>query len=145
MKSLLLPVHLAFAGVWLGCVLTEALFERALLGQGRAQELILVALHKRVDLIVELPAFLAVLVTGAVMLASAHPSPALHTKITFGLIAIAANIYCVSLVFRRAKAAAAGDWESFSHLDHLQHKVGAVVLAAILIALSVGVYLYAGA
>jgi uncharacterized membrane protein len=126
---------------WL--LLTEVLFERALLGQGRAQKLILVRLHKRVDLIVEIPAFLAVLVTGAFMLASTTPSSALHAKIGFGLIAIAANIYCVWLVFRRAQAATAGQWEKFSHLDHLQHKIGAVVLLGILVALGTGAYLYA--
>lgn len=144
MKSYLLPIHLAFVGIWLGCVLTEALFERALLGQGRAQELILVRLHKRVDLIVEIPAFLAVLITGAIMLATTSPGPMLHAKIGFGLIAIAANAYCVWLVFRRAQAAALGDWEGFSRLDHLQHKFGAVVLVAILIALGIGIYLFAG-
>ena len=36
MKNLILTAHLLCAGLWLGCVLTEVLFERALLGQGRA-------------------------------------------------------------------------------------------------------------
>lgn len=145
MKSSLLPVHLVFAGLWLGCVLTEILFERALLGQGRAQERLLATLHKRVDLLVEIPAFVGVLLTGAFMLNSASSGPVLHTKIGFGLIAAAANLYCVWLVFRRAKAAQAGDWESFSRLDHLQHEAGAVVLAGILGALSMGGYLFASA
>jgi uncharacterized membrane protein len=141
MKAILLPIHLAFAGIWLGCVLTEALFERALLGQGRAQELILAALHKRVDLIVEIPAFLAVLVTGVLMLGSAAPSSALHVKIGFGLLAIIANVYCVWLVFRRFRAAAENDWEKFSSIDHRQHQWGAVVLAGIIAALGIGIYL----
>jgi hypothetical protein len=29
MTKVLLPLHLALVGLWLGCVLTEALFERA--------------------------------------------------------------------------------------------------------------------
>jgi uncharacterized membrane protein len=145
MNSALLSIHIAFVGIWLGCVLTEALFERALLGQGRAQELILVSLHKRVDLFVEIPAFLVVLVTGALMLVNAAPSALLHAKIAFGFIAIAANAYCVWLVFRRAKAAQSGQWQVFSHLDHLQHKIGAIVLLGILSALGIGVYLHAHA
>ena len=145
MKNLVLVVHIVFIGIWLGCVLTEALFERALLGRGRVQELILVGLHKRVDLIVEIPAFLVVLITGGLMFASTNPSPALYTKIAFSLTAIVANIYCVWLVFRRAKAAVAGEWETFSSLDHLQHKFGAVVLIGILVALGIGVYLHAQA
>lgn len=145
MKSVLLPLHLAFVGIWLGCVITEALFERALLGKGRAQELILVALHKRVDLVVEIPAFIVVLVTGAAMLSSVNPNPLLTTKIAFGLLAIATNIYCVWLVFRRAQAAQSDQQTEFTRLDHLQHKFGALVLLAIVAALAIGIYLYAGA
>lgn len=145
MKSVLLPLHLAFVGIWLGCVITEALFERALLGKGRAQELILVVLHKRVDIIVEIPAFVAVLVTGATLLSSANPSPLLSTKIAFGLLAISTNIYCVWLVFLRAQAAQSGQQPEFARLDHLQHKFGAIVLFAIVLALAIGVYLYATA
>ncbi|MES2949592.1 MAG: hypothetical protein V4858_13705 [Pseudomonadota bacterium] len=142
MNKLLLLLHIVFIGVWLGCVVTEALFERALLGQGRAQELILVGLHKRVDIFVEIPAFLVVLVTGGLMWANAAPSTALHAKIGFGVLAILANVYCVWLVFRRAKAATAGDWEQFARLDLLQHKFGAIVLIGILGALGLGGYLY---
>ncbi len=144
MKSLLLVTHLVFVGIWLGCVLTEALFERALLGKGRAQELILVALHKRVDLFIEIPAFVIVLVTGGLMLASANPGALLQVKIAFALLAIAANVYCVWLVFRRARAAESGEWTTFAALDHLQHKFGAVVLLGILTALGLGIYLFAG-
>lgn len=145
MNSVLLPMHLAFAGIWLGCVLTEALFERALLGKGREQELILVALHKRVDLIVEIPAFVVVCITGAFMFFTADTSSLLIVKMAFGLLAIAVNIYCIWLVFRRATAASAGHWDEFTRLDHLQHKFGAVVLFAIVIALVIGIYRFANA
>jgi uncharacterized membrane protein len=141
MKSTLLLLHFVSVGIWLGCVLTEALFERALLDEGQAQKLILVALHKRVDLIVEIPAFVAVLVTGASMLSATSSSPLLTTKIAVGLLAIAANVYCVRLVFRRAAAANSGRWAEFERLDDLQHKYGAVVLLAIVAALAVGVSL----
>lgn len=145
MKSILLPLHLAFVGIWLGCVITEALFERALLGKGRAQERILVALHKRVDLMVEIPAFIAVLVTGAAMLGTANPGPLLTTKIAFGLLAIATNGYCVWLVFRRARACESEQQAEFTRLDHRQHKFGALVLFAIVAALATGIYRLAGA
>lgn len=145
MRSFLLPIHIVFVGVWLGCVLTEALFERALLGKGRAYELILVALHRRVDVLVEIPAFVIVVLTGALMAAGlGHPpAPLLAGKILLGLVAALVNAYCVRLVFRRARAADAGHWGEFSRLDHLQHKFGAVVLLALVAALSCGIYLYA--
>jgi hypothetical protein len=141
MKSLLLPLHLIFVGLWIGCVLTEALFERALLGKSREQELLLAALHKRVDVYVEIPAFLAVVITGGLMLPGAPQSPALIAKIAFGLLAVVANVYCVWLVFRRLSHAVNGDWAAFNRVDHLQHQLGAVVLAGILAALGIGLFL----
>lgn len=139
--SMLLILHILFIGIWLGCVLTEALFERALLGQGRAQELLLADLHKRVDVWIEIPAFIAVVVTGGMLLLQAAPSAWLHIKIALGLLAVVTNGMCVGLVFARAKAAHAGNWERFDRLDHVQHKLGAVVLLALLGALGVGLKL----
>jgi len=138
MLSVVLPLHLLFVGLWLGCVLTEALFERALLGQGRPAELILSKLHIRVDLAIEIPAFTLVLITGGLLLQQAHPSTALHVKIAFGLLAIVANAVCVYLVFKRHALAQAGQWEAFERIDHWQHKLGAVVLLAMLAALVIG-------
>ena len=138
MKSLLIHLHLLFAGVWFGCVVTEALFERALLGKGRQQELILVGLHKRVDLIVEVPAFLAVLITGILLYPQAGASWLLNAKIGVGLLAILTNVYCVRLVFLRATAAQLGIWKRFSKLDHRQHLYGAVVLFALLLTAAMG-------
>lgn len=61
-------------------------------------------------------------------------------KLVFGLLAIAANVYCVWLVFGRAAAANEGDWDEFARLDHKQHKYGAATLLAIIVALAIGVY-----
>lgn len=94
MKSFLLLVHPVFAGLWLGCVLTEVLFERALREHGKNDEVILAGLHRSVDLFVELPVFLVVPVTGALMLAHINPGTVLYMKIGFGILAILANIYC---------------------------------------------------
>ncbi len=132
-------IHLIFAGIWLGCIVVEVLFERALIGKGREQELILARLHKRVDLVVEIPAFLIVLLTGALVLSTVEAGALLYTKAGLGLIAVIANIYCVRLVFCRADAAEAGDWLSFERYDHLQHKVGAVVLLSVVVASIIGV------
>ncbi len=139
--TMLLILHIVFIGLWLGCVLTEALFERALLGRGREHELLLADLHKRVDIWIEIPAFLAVVVTGGVLFAQAAPSTLLNVKVGLGLLAVLSNGVCVGLVFARAKAAHSGNWERFDRLDHVQHKLGAVVLIALLGALGVGLKL----
>ncbi|MDR1967844.1 MAG: hypothetical protein LBQ32_04000 [Burkholderiaceae bacterium] len=137
-----MPLHLTFVGVWLGCVLTEALFERALLGQGRDKELLLCGLHKRVDLWIEIPAFVLVVITGGWMLARAQPGVLLHTKLAFALLAVAANVYCVHLVFKRDRLARRGDWQAFEAVDRLQHQWGTVVLLCMLAALGLGLYLF---
>ena len=65
---MLATLHILFVGAWIGTVLVEALFERALLGQGRAQELALARLHWQVDKLVELPLLIAVVASGAKLL-----------------------------------------------------------------------------
>ena len=137
MTKVLLPLHLALVGLWLGCVLTEALFERALLGKGRDKELILTALHKRVDVFIEIPAFTLVVVTGGLLMPQAPMGMVFVAKLVFALLAVAANVFCVQLVFKRHQMAATGDWTGFEETDHLQHKWGAVVLIGILGALIV--------
>lgn len=98
-------------------------------------------LHIRVDLFIEIPAFVMVLVTGVLMLAQTPPSTALLIKVVCGLVAIATNVICVALVFKRHAFAQAGKWAEFEGIDHLQHKLGAVVLVALLAALGVGLTL----
>lgn len=144
MTLLLLALHLVSAGLWLGCVLTEVLFERALLGHGPSHRLILALLHRRVDLWVELPAFSLLLATGLLLLPPAAPHVWLSAKIGIGALAIAANVHCVGLVLRRAAAAQSGDWSAFERLDHAQHRWGAVVLLGLLGALALGLWLLAG-
>ena len=139
MTNVLLPLHLALVGLWLGCVLTEALFERALLGKGRDKELILIALHKRVDVFIEIPAFTLVVVTGMLLMPQAPMDMVFVAKLVFALLAVATNVFCVHLVFKRHQFAATGDWTGFEATDHLQHKWGAVVLIGILGALIAGV------
>lgn len=72
MNNWLGGLHLTFAALWIGCILTEALFERALLAGDRASHLQLARLHARVDLLVEMPAFMGVLLTGIILSIQAH-------------------------------------------------------------------------
>jgi hypothetical protein len=145
MKSIVLIVHLLFVGLWLGCVLTEALFERALLGQGHEAELTLAKLHWRVDQWIEVPAIVAVVGTGLVMWQGAAPSNLLVWKVAGAGVAVAANLWCVGLVIKRLAQARSGDWTGFAATDHLQHKVGAVVLVGILLAAGLGLAIAARA
>lgn len=75
------------------------------------------------------------------LLATAPKSPVLFAKLGFALLAIATNIYCVHLVFKRDRLAVQGHWQAFETVDHLQHKMGAIVLAGLIFALGLGLYL----
>lgn len=142
--ALLLPaVHLAAAGLWLGCVCTEVVFERAL----ASDPLRLAQLHRRVDAAVELPACLVVLLTGLAMLTLRGRAPWdawLAAKIALGAVALAANAMCARLVWRRATCAQAGDTQGFATADRRQHRWGAVVLAGLVAALALGLRRLAG-
>jgi hypothetical protein len=141
MSTWLVLCHAILAAAWLGCVLTEAVFERLLLAQGPALHGVLGRLHRRVDLAIELPLLAGVAVSGALMLA-AHSGPMdrlLQVKIALGLLAIVANLWCIRLVLRRCAQALAGDAAGFAASDRAQHRWGAVVglclVAALVIAL----------
>jgi hypothetical protein len=136
-----LIVHIVFVGIWLGCVLTEALFERALLGKERSNELILAKLHRNVDLFIEMPAFVIVFATGLLLLKDASQTVTLWLKVVVALLAMLANVYCVYLVFARLNAGLSDNWSRFDQIDHRQHRVGAIVLVGILAALGLGLRL----
>lgn len=134
-----LVVHLGAVGIWLGCVLTEIAVERALAGQGETTDRLLAGLHRHIDLLVELPAFVVVLVSGGLLLADGNFSPWLYAKIAAGLLAILANAVCLYWVLRRARAAACSDGAAFAAADHQQHRWGALVVAALLLTLLLAV------
>ena len=92
--------HLIVLAMWLGVVITEALFEFA---ASDAQSLRAAArFHYNVDKFGELPILVAVLVTGAILTVRAWPLTPLHVvKIAVSLIAVGAALVCVLWVFRR--------------------------------------------
>lgn len=137
----LLFAHLVSAAVWLGCILTEAVFERVLLAGDRSSHRALADLHVRVDLLVELPTLLLVLGTGLVMAIGSFPEAAwFRTMLASGAGAIGLNLFCIWLVIERRSAAAVQAWPRFARLDHLQHKAGAGVLLLVLVAFLAGAY-----
>lgn len=141
MRSLLLALHLVFAAVWLGCILTEALFERALLAGDQAAHLALARFHVRVDNLIEVPAILAVLASGLALFSQSWPrTSSFYVMASAGVAAIGLNVFCVWLVYRRRSAASSGAWAEFARLDHIQHKAGAGVLLLVLVALVAGVW-----
>ncbi|MCW5658462.1 MAG: hypothetical protein KIT60_12220 [Burkholderiaceae bacterium] len=141
MRQLLLSLHVIFAALWVGCILTEALFERALLAQDRAAHLVLANLHVKVDNLVEVPAIVIVLLTGAFMALQGVPrSLSYYSMLSAGAAAAVLNFICVWLVYKRRFAAVSANWQRFAQLDRLQHKAGAGVLALVVAAFVAGLW-----
>ncbi len=136
---MLAALHMLFAGAWIGTVLVEALFERALLGQGRDKELILARLHWRVDKLVELPLLIAVTVSGAKLLRGIPLDGMLRAKLACAALAVFANLYCIWLVRLRLRMAEAEAWDLFAMIDKRQHQIGALVLIGLLGAAGLGI------
>ena len=68
-------------------------------------------------MIVEIPAFLGVLVTGVILLFEVAITAALVLKLICGIAAILANLYCVRLVFLRVGYAKENQWSAFERAD----------------------------
>ncbi len=97
------PLHLAHLivlGMWLGVVITEALFEFA---ASDAESLRAAArFHYRVDKFGELPILSAVLITGTILAVRGWPLTPLHfIKIAASLVAVGSNLICTLWVFQR--------------------------------------------
>ncbi len=95
-------IHLMMLSLWGGVVATEAVIE---IFPFRRAELhnATIRLHFWIDLLVELPLVIAVACTGTALLYLTEDVTGTHlVKVAFGTAAIAINIFCISVVFRRA-------------------------------------------
>jgi hypothetical protein len=94
--------HLIALGMWLGVVITEALFEFA---ASDPQSLRAAArFHYNVDKYGELPILVAVLVSGTILAVRAWPLTPLHLiKIAASLVAVGTALICVLWVFQRRR------------------------------------------
>lgn len=104
--------HLICLGTWFGCLLVEGVIEAR---ARRDRELLRAVsrLHRSIDTFVEIPAFSGVLASGLVLLLDtpwSTWSTALIAKVLLGSFAILVNVGCLWPVFRRARAAEAGDF-----------------------------------
>jgi hypothetical protein len=97
------PVHVAHLlalGIWLGIVITEALFEFS--GSDAESLRAAARFHYTVDVFAELPILVVVLVTGTILTVRGWPLTPLHfVKIGASLVAVAANLICAVWVAQR--------------------------------------------
>lgn len=99
--------HFLFLALWAGLVLAEVVIEllpRKFPTLRRAA----VKYHAWLDMCVEIPLLLGVLITGTALSLRHGLTPDLWLKLALGLLAVSANIVCVGLVLRREKLEQAG-------------------------------------
>ena len=94
--------HLMALGIWLGIVMTEALFEFS--GSDAESLRAAARFHYTVDMFGELPVLAAVIVTGVLLAGRVGPLTPLHyVKITASLVAIGSNLICAVWVVQRRR------------------------------------------
>jgi hypothetical protein len=107
--TVVLLLHNLCAFLWLGCVLAEIAMERGN-ARGPLGRSLLYLVHGRLDLFVELPAFLGLVLTGGSLAGLLPLTPLLTAKVAAGLVAVGANIYGVLLIGRPLEASEVVTW-----------------------------------
>ncbi len=96
----LLQLHLMAVGFWLGAVATETALEFS--ARDAASRRAVALAHAKIDQWVEIPIVIAMVATGALLLARVWPgTPLLWVKVGAGLLAVTANVVCIPLVRAR--------------------------------------------
>lgn len=132
-------IHLTALGAWLGLVLVESIMELQK-SSGRGYDFTIAKVHRKVDMYCEVPAFMAVLVSGLIMLDPVRLEGWYLIKVLCGSLAIAVNAWCVTYVIRRSIAAGRGNLNEtrrFTRLIMITVPIGApFALVALVIGLS---------
>lgn len=139
-NSLVLSIHLFAAAFWFGVLGVEFILEQ---GRTRSREhgYAVADIHYNIDLFLETPAFLVVLITGLMML-QGHPLSGLFlAKVCAGAIAILGNVGCVYAIVRRKWAAHTNDFKSVVKYSYMVDKLSAIAVPAGFAALFIGFYL----
>ena len=98
----IVQLHLILVSFWFGLWASETVLE--LCGRDAASRHIVALVHGWIDLVFEGPVTVAVLVTGALLLARAWPAPPLllvHAGL--GMVPVIANLVCMMWVQQRRK------------------------------------------
>lgn len=94
--------HLMALGLWLGIVMTEALFEFS--GSDAESLRAAARFHYTVDMFGELPVLAAVFITGVLLMGRVDElTPLHHVKIAAALVAIGSNLMCAVWVVQRRR------------------------------------------
>jgi len=138
--DLLLQLHLFAVAFWLGVVAVEYLIERGR-AQSRSQGFTVAALHRRIDLLFETPAFGVVLISGLLLIEPSRLDGLYALKVVAGAVAVLGNVLCVIPVLRRHAAAQRDDLAAVIRQSRLIDLISMLAIPAGGVALICGFYL----
>ena len=103
-SDLLLQLHLFAVAFWLGVVAVEYLLEQSR-AQSRSQGFMVARLHRKIDMIFEMPAFSVVLLTGILLFEPGRFDGVYALKVITGATAVIGNMLCLIPVLKRRESA----------------------------------------
>ncbi len=130
--------HVIVLGLWGGCVLVEILLELKALKNQELHKAI-PQLHYAIDIYIETPLLILVLLTGILLFDSQKANPSYLIKVACGLIAVTANFVCILFVVLRKKADDAGNSGSIEKYTRLVFSTVFIGVPAGVIALYLGI------
>lgn len=138
--DLLLQLHLFAVAFWLGVVAVEYLLEQGR-AQSRSQGFTVAGLHRKIDLLFEMPAFSLVLVSGLLLIEPARFDGIYALKVVAGGLAVLGNMLCLIPVLQRHTAAGNDDLGAVIRYSRLIDIISLLAIPAGLLAFACGVYL----
>ncbi|HBN9788234.1 TPA: hypothetical protein L4U06_002540 [Pseudomonas aeruginosa] len=138
--DLLLQLHLFAVAFWLGVVAVEYLLEQGR-AQSRVQGLTVAHLHRRIDLLFEMPAFSVVLVTGLLLIEPSRFGGIYAVKVIAGFLAVLGNVACLVPVLQRSSSAKRDNLPAVIRLSRQIDLISLLAIPAGLLALGCGAYL----
>lgn len=130
-------LHVCAASFWFGIVGAEFVIERSR-AESRSHGYAVARNHYWIDVLLEVPVALVVLVTGLVLLRTADITPLLVVKVVAGTVAVAVNVLCLVPVTRRKTAADQDRLPEVIRQSRLIDRITAIGLPAATLALIIG-------
>lgn len=128
--------HIALSGLWLGCIVTGLLVGRNLRLAGEDLRWRRAQLSWQMAVVVEAPAFLGVLGTGASLLGQPHGvNLGVQVMVTAGLLSLFLGVFKVWLSYKQWAAAQAGRWATLEKLGIFHRMLGGLVLLGVVVAI----------
>lgn len=138
--SLILATHLFAVAFWFGVLGVEFILEQSRT-RSREHGFTVADIHFKIDMFLEMPAFVVVLITGLAMLDPQRLSGVYLLKMCLGLFTISANTFCLYPITRRWMAARAKDFAEHVRYSYWVDRISAAAVPTGFASLFCGFYL----